>query len=232
MSGPQELTMLPTRAVLRVFFGSILLVMAVYISWHAGGPDWHTPLGALISEYALFAAVLISVGGLGLAGAGEWPAAIGFRRTTLDWIIRALLLVPLLFALPAVVQAALANFGTSIDYFPTIADDRAIVDAGSPLVVAQFALVVTVLTPIAQEALLRGVLFGWVRRFTNFWVASIASSIIFGFVHIDIARPGFVIVAGIVAAALYEKSKSLWPPIALHMGINVVYFLAIFDSAT
>lgn len=232
MSGPEELTLLPTRAVLRVFFGSILLVLAVYISWHAGGPAWHTPLGALLSEYALITAVLISVGGLGLATAREWPAAIGFRRTTVDWVVRALLLPPLLFALPAVVQASLSNLGVPIDYFPVVVEDRRIFATGSPLVIAQFGLVITVLTPIAQEALLRGVLFGWVRRYTNFWVASIASSIIFGFVHIDIARPGFVIVTGIVAAALYEKSKSLWPPIVLHMGINAVYFMAMLDNAT
>jgi membrane protease YdiL (CAAX protease family) len=230
VSEQQHLTVLPTRAVLFVFFTSIVLVLAVYISWHAGGAAWHTPMGALLCEYALIAAVLISVGGFGLATARELPAAIGFRRTTVDWIIRALLVPPMMFALASVPQALSVTLGLPIEYFPIVAEDQAIADSGSTLLSIQLALVIVVLTPIAQEALLRGVLFGWVRRYTNFWVAAVASSIIFGFVHIDIARPGFAFVAGIVAAALYEKSKSLWPPILFHMGINAVYFIAMLGQ--
>jgi len=179
----------------------------------------------LIYEYILVGIMLLGVGLLGVSAGKVGWSTIGFRRCSTDWIVRALILAPLLYAAGTLWRGILQAAGLSRIFFPNIAEDQLILASGSSALVAGLGLVITILTPLAQETLLRGVLFAWLRRHMSFMIAAVASGPIFGLFHINIERIGSAMVFSIVAAALYEASKSLWPAIVMHMTVNAVYFI-------
>ena len=78
---------------------------------------------------------------------------------------------------------------------------------------------VAVLTPIAEELLFRGVFFGGVRQRVSFLPAALATTGLFTLVHEPQAWPG-VFVLGFGLALAYERTKSLWAPIAAHATVN------------
>nr|WP_295974530.1 type II CAAX endopeptidase family protein [uncultured Bacillus sp.] len=72
-----------------------------------------------------------------------------------------------------------------------------------------------VITPIKEELLFRGVLYGLLDQKINFWVGLIVSSLIFGFLHV-----GHILSAALmggVLVLLYKLTRSLIVPIIFHM---------------
>ncbi len=216
---------LRTPHVALVFFGTLFPVLAIYIGWNFTVGSWHTPVTALVYEYTLIGIFLVGVGVLGVSiGKVDW-STIGFRRCSPDWIVRAFLLAPILYAFGNLWRGILINIGHGRPHFPDIADDRLILNSGSSVLFLGLVAAIVVLTPIVQEALLRGVLYAWLRRYMSFAIAGVASSPIFGLFHINIERLGSAMVAGIVMCALYEGSRSIWPSITLHASLNLGYVL-------
>lgn len=80
-------------------------------------------------------------------------------------------------------------------------------------------IAVAVLTPVAEELLFRGVFFGGVRQRLPFIPAAVATTALFTIVHEPQAWPG-VFVLGFGLALAYERTKSLWAPIAAHATVN------------
>ncbi|GAB4217260.1 MAG: hypothetical protein OHK0022_59330 [Roseiflexaceae bacterium] len=78
-----------------------------------------------------------------------------------------------------------------------------------------------VIVPIAEELLFRGVLYNWLRS-RGFWLAALVSSALFGLVHGHLTIGIIAFVLGLVCAWVYERSRSLWAPIAVHIGFNVL----------
>lgn len=81
---------------------------------------------------------------------------------------------------------------------------------------------VGVLVPVSEELYFRGLLHGWFksRRFA-LWLRVLLSSALFGLAHLDslpVVASSFVL--GVINALLYEQSRSIWIPIAMHMIAN------------
>ena len=92
------------------------------------------------------------------------------------------------------------------------------------------ALLVVIVAPITEETLFRGLFFGALRSHSSFWVAGVASGLLFGAVHLgqgDIAVGGLLAFFGLILAWLYERTGSLGPPIALHMLNNTIAFITL-----
>jgi len=86
-----------------------------------------------------------------------------------------------------------------------------------------------ILVPIAEELYFRGALFTWFRARYNFPVALLASSTLFALGHIDAL--GVVASSFVLALAngwVFEKSKTLWAPILMHITTNSVAVLFIY----
>ncbi len=83
-------------------------------------------------------------------------------------------------------------------------------------------LVGSILIPIAEELFFRGFLFTALRKRSSFWISAILSSVCFGLVHGDPIAIVYAFVLGLIISGVYEKSKSIYIPILLHMLINFI----------
>ncbi len=116
-----------------------------------------------------------------------------------------------------------ASLATVVDVLLGVgADGGRLADASLPLV-ALILLRVCLLVPVAEELLLRGALFTWLRqRLSAAWAIAISGTL-FGLMH---QMPAFIPLATIVGLAagwLREKTGSTVVPIAMHMVQNMVF---------
>jgi membrane protease YdiL (CAAX protease family) len=81
--------------------------------------------------------------------------------------------------------------------------------------------VISVVGPLCEETLFRGVIFAGLRGHLNRWLAIGISAVIFSGMHLDLYNfvPHFVF--GVMLACLYERYQSLYPAVALHSLNNV-----------
>ncbi|MCC7164952.1 MAG: CPBP family intramembrane metalloprotease [Anaerolineae bacterium] len=88
-----------------------------------------------------------------------------------------------------------------------------------------------ILAPISEELFFRGAIFTWFRGRYSFSIAMFASSLLFGLGHFDtvgVVASSFVL--ALVAAYVFEKSKTLWAPILMHITTNSVAILFIYAA--
>ena len=148
---------------------------------------------------------------------GFWPIVWRWR-----WLLVAIGLsvafVPVRVALGLAVQFLLEG---NLDSLQGRTD---ILTAGGDLSLLHFLMNLVgagLLVPIAEELYFRGLIHGWLQTRLGFWLRVLVSSAIFGLAHFDsIAVVASSFVLGLVNAIAYEKSKSLWLPIAIHMVTN------------
>jgi len=96
---------------------------------------------------------------------------------------------------------------------------------------AMLLVTAVLLAPALEETLFRGLLLPALRRRWSFWPAAFIVTTIFTGLHLGQTGPYWPALAGIFAcglalAWLRERSGSLWPAIAFHMGFNSTPFLA------
>jgi len=88
-----------------------------------------------------------------------------------------------------------------------------------------------ILVPISEELFFRGALFTWFRNRYNFPIALVVSSLLFALGHIDtIGVVASSLVLGVANAWLFEKSKTLWAPILMHITTNSFAILLIYGA--
>ncbi len=85
-----------------------------------------------------------------------------------------------------------------------------------------------IVVPFAEELFFRGVLYRWLRNHWKPWAASLASSIVFGLLHGEFSLIVATFVMGVVLAWFYERSKSLWPSVVIHVVNNSLSILVVY----
>jgi len=88
---------------------------------------------------------------------------------------------------------------------------------------------VGILVPISEELYFRGMLHRLFQKSLGYWPRILLSSTIFALAHAD--SIGVVVssfIMAIVIAIAYERTKSLWLPIAIHMTTNSVAVILIY----
>ncbi len=88
-----------------------------------------------------------------------------------------------------------------------------------------------ILVPISEELFFRGAVFTWFRARYNFPIALLASSLLFALGHFDtIGVVASSLVLALANAYVFEKSKTLWAPILMHITTNSFAVLFIYAA--
>jgi len=189
----------------------------------------------LLFNSTIFIFNLIFLGGTALvlgAGRGRFTLEqIGLRpvRWKRGWLVLALGLVVLL--LP--VRGAL---GLLVEYL--VNGNLESLALRSQIVQPQGAgwlsfvvtlLFVGILVPISEELFFRGAIYTWLRERASMWPAVLISAALFGLGHFDslgVVAASFVM--GAVNAVVFEKTRSIWVPIAIHAANNSLAVILVY----
>lgn len=84
-----------------------------------------------------------------------------------------------------------------------------------------------ILSPLAEEAIFRGLIYNRMKRCFNYPIALMASSLLFGCYHGNMVQAVYGTLLGILIAYAYEKYESFAAPVLFHAVANVSIFTLI-----
>lgn len=93
---------------------------------------------------------------------------------------------------------------------------------------ALMAFMAVIAAPITEECCFRGFVYNILKHWTTPLLSVVLSAMLFSAVHASLAQTLPLFIFGIVQCLAYEKARSLWLPVTLHMlfnGFNVVAIL-------
>ena len=154
--------------------------------------------------------------------------AVGLRSTSSAWylisVVVTLMIIPIASLITILVFYIIGQpfENPQLDFL--LPEGLSTIDALVMLFLAGFA------APFGEELLFRGILYTMFRERWTIWISVLTSSFLFGLIHGNIAvgLTGFLL--GIVAALVYEYSKSLWTAVLVHsinnsLKIGLLYLL-------
>ena len=86
--------------------------------------------------------------------------------------------------------------------------------------ILQFKILTSLLIPITEELIFRGLIFKFIRQYRGFIFSAIISSLVFSVLHFNIAIIPFIFLLGFVNSFMFEKTNSLFYPIIIHILVN------------
>ena len=93
-------------------------------------------------------------------------------------------------------------------------------ESDDPAVLALMAFAAVIAAPFCEEIVFRGYLYPATKRFAGPWAAGISSALVFAAAHGSVVAVLPLFVFGGVLVFVYEKTGSLWAPIAVHLCFN------------
>jgi uncharacterized protein len=139
---------------------------------------------------------------LGFRPAGYWPVLLG--------TVGAL-----------VVSVTVTQFGIDPEGVK-----EAIKIAREPAQFAASFAVMAILAPVVEEAVFRGLLYGWIAGRWGTIAAWLVSSILFAVAHVEPAHVILVLPLGLWFGWLRRRTDSLWPSLVAHVANNGVAIAA------
>lgn len=89
-----------------------------------------------------------------------------------------------------------------------------------PAVLWLMALAAVLVAPLCEELLFRGYLYPVAKKFTGPWLAACSSALFFAAAHGNLSAMLPLFLFGLLLVWIYEKTGSLWAPIAVHFCFN------------
>lgn len=89
-----------------------------------------------------------------------------------------------------------------------------------PMILALMSLAAVVSAPLCEEIVFRGYFYPILKRFAGAWPAAVCASLVFALAHGNLAALLPLFIFGGVLVFVYEKTGSLWAPIAVHFCFN------------
>jgi membrane protease YdiL (CAAX protease family) len=89
-----------------------------------------------------------------------------------------------------------------------------------PQVLGLMVFAAVIAAPLCEEIVFRGYLYPVLKRFSGVWVAAFSSSLFFAAAHGNLMALLPLFIFGGLLVLLYEKTGSIWPPIAAHFCFN------------
>jgi membrane protease YdiL (CAAX protease family) len=89
-----------------------------------------------------------------------------------------------------------------------------------PMVLWLMGLAAVLVAPLCEELLFRGYLYPVAKKFTGPWLAACSSALFFAAAHGNLSALLPLFLFGLLLVWIYEKTGSLWAPIAVHFCFN------------
>jgi membrane protease YdiL (CAAX protease family) len=149
------------------------------------------------------------------------PWHFGLRETPLGPAVGYVIAGYLAFLAFAAGWSALLNLHETDDVVKQLGADE------STIALVAVTILVCVVAPIAEEFFFRGYFFGALRNWRGVWPAAIITGLVFGGIHVGSAPVGFLVplaVFGVILCLIYNRTRSLYPCMALHCINNSIAF--------
>ncbi len=196
-----------------VVFLAVLPLLLVPAVWLLGGRDMLVMLALFFMAGLIALAVAVAPMG--------WRAlpALGFRPARF-WTI----VLGTIGAL--VVSVAVSQLGEPEGV------KQALDVARTPSLFVASLVVMALLAPLVEEAVFRGLLYGWVAGRWGTTIAWLVSSILFAAAHVEPAHALLVLPLGLWFGWLRQRTDSLWPSLVAHIVNNglAVVAAAVIDK--
>jgi uncharacterized protein len=215
----------PLDALFGILVVAALLFVGALIIFPITGQDG---LDATLAGQALLEVALVATayGFASRRGAKKPFAALGLRRPRPGWVKTAALGYAIYFGAVLLIIAVVGQPEQN-----DVADQLGFDQNTFAAIVA--ALLIVVVAPICEEIFFRGFFFAGMRSRLSFWPAALISAALFGSVHLTDANlvAGLQLgILGLVLAAVYERTDSLWSNIAVHMFNNAIAFTLLVST--
>jgi membrane protease YdiL (CAAX protease family) len=206
----------------------VILLAALGVYRLEGAPDTipAQPPPALVAVAAdlFYLIILAGVWLLVVRRYGTSWAALGCRLPDRKELVSALALLVLVAAGCAfcvtATMAVLAASGVKATFAPL---STVSVPADPLFVVGLVGAVV--LAPVAEELLFRGILYQALRKHVGVALGIASSAVIFAGLHVRPVAAPALLMLGIGLAAAFERTRSLYPSMAMHAAYNGVIIL-------
>ncbi len=200
---------------------TILLGLVVVVAAGAFGASVDNPPPGVNILLTLVQNVALVGAAYGFARMNGRPAAVDFGlRAARFWLsVRLLVAVWIGFFALSAIWAAVLGLNEPQSLPDELGAEGALVN------VLAVVVVVTVVAPLGEELFFRGFFYGALRNWRGPMVAAVLTGAVFGLVHAGSSPIGYIVplaIFGFGLCLLYERTGSLYPPIALHALNNSV----------
>jgi membrane protease YdiL (CAAX protease family) len=151
---------------------------------------------------------------VGWRGFNPWRAIGTFAAILVIFLVGVSLLLALVSFL---IPSFNANQTQTNDFTGTVAQQHRLISI--------FALVI--IPPIIEETVFRGFIFPAFAKKWGTWAGAIASSVLFGFAHLQANVSVYTFFLGLLLCFMYVRLKSVYPGMALHMLNNYLALMAL-----
>ena len=93
---------------------------------------------------------------------------------------------------------------------------------GSLSVKLALAISAVICAPFIEELVFRGYLYPLLKKFTGPVFSCIMTSLLFGIVHMNLIMLIPLSLMGVLLVLVYERTKSIWAPITVHIIFNLI----------
>lgn len=83
-------------------------------------------------------------------------------------------------------------------------------------------IAIGIIAPIIEEVIFRGLIFHLLKNNMPVWAALIIQAALFGFAHLNLIQGSYAFALGIIMGLSLVWSKSMYLPIAIHVGMNLM----------
>lgn len=87
-----------------------------------------------------------------------------------------------------------------------------------------------VCSPLVEEIMFRGLIYNRMKRIFPLTVSIVISSLLFGLFHGNIVQGVYATLMGAVMVLCYEKFKSFWAPIIVHVTANLGVYIISYTA--
>ncbi|TWU09480.1 CAAX amino terminal protease self- immunity [Symmachiella macrocystis] len=219
--------------LIAIFTGSIAAAIVVSVVWIVAHPNSEFSPTIIEQEAMLPALIGSQVFLIGFAALGvfvrfgtKFPRTLGLRRLSLGHLLVVLgLTLPVQFlahAWSSLASDLLESVGIAISSQEYMDQMQQILGAG-PLVIMW--LLMAVCPAVGEELIFRGIIGNTLVRNWGAWWGVLATSVLFGVMHLMPIQAIAVIPLGMAMHVVYLLTKSFWAPVLLHLANNSLALL-------